>query len=173
MMAWHILEPRVYRRVSSSKHARCSLSDVSWARRSLVSLSSWRVIFCARPSVSSRTDVSTAGFSAFAWDTHSSASLTARAVRSSPCLGHLSLQCGNICTILGLELREQGTKKASKYARRKSLRTRVEFLPSFSELPRTDEECCGGLKPVCRGATSPRRQPMNTQTPPHSPPTSN
>jgi hypothetical protein len=78
-MAWHSSEFRVCRRVSSSKHARCSLLDVSWARCSLMSSSSRRAIFHARPSVSSRTKTSAAEFSTYTEDTCSSASLSARA----------------------------------------------------------------------------------------------
>jgi hypothetical protein len=88
-----------------------------------------------------------------------------------PCLGHLSLQGRNVCAVLRFNLWEQGTKKQVRG--RKSLRTWAEFLPSFLDFPRPDEECCGGPRPVPRGAIAMRWQPTNTQPPPRSPLASN
>jgi hypothetical protein len=75
-MARHNSEPHVCRRVSSSKHSRCYLLDVSRARHSSASSLSRRVIFCARPSVASRVEAS-------ARDTRSTAYIFTIAARSS------------------------------------------------------------------------------------------
>jgi hypothetical protein len=53
MMAWQSSEPHICRRVSSLRHAWCSLSDISQARCYLTSSFSRRAILYARPSASS------------------------------------------------------------------------------------------------------------------------
>jgi hypothetical protein len=83
MMERNSLEPRVCRRVSSSKCSQCSLSDVSRVQCSSTGSSSWRTTFRAGSLASARAKESVVEFSTSTRDTRSSASHSARTARSS------------------------------------------------------------------------------------------